>query len=181
MKSGVTPSASNQLSHDSPAGLMTLVREIATISTIFTPSGSATVLGSHMAWLPSLRKTIPCSTAHLSKMTNEASDVESPDGHVTGTALHQPLDVAGPLEVSGWRRLTDAQVATQTTRPGTEKGDVGRTITLVSQMLHTGRRCITVPLFRDGLSDSIGFAPASTTFATSSVPDYPTQCHAFPY
>src|SRR3989338_3329317 len=61
MKSALTLSPSNQLSQDSPAGVMIRVRPMATTSTRVTSSGSATALGRRTAWLRLLLNTAPCS------------------------------------------------------------------------------------------------------------------------
>src|ERR1700761_1730854 len=62
MKSGLTPSPSNQLSQDSPAGVRIRLRPMATTSTRFTSSGRATDFGRRTAWLRLLLKMAPCST-----------------------------------------------------------------------------------------------------------------------
>ncbi len=80
MKSRLTPSPSNQLSHDSPAGVSMRARPTATTSTRFTLSGNATDFGRRTAWLRLLLKTAPCSTI--------ASSVDAPVQRRYGVHLH---------------------------------------------------------------------------------------------
>jgi len=58
MKSSDTPGASNQLSQDSPAGVISRVLPMATISTWRIDSGSATAFGRRTAWDRLVRKTV---------------------------------------------------------------------------------------------------------------------------
>lgn len=58
IKSVLTHSPSNQLSQDSPAGVISLLLPTAMTSTSFTPSGKETAFGSLTAWVRLLRNSV---------------------------------------------------------------------------------------------------------------------------
>lgn len=70
IKSVLTHSPSNQLSQDSPAGVISLLLPTAMTSTSFTPSGKETAFGSLTAWVRLLRNSVVFIISSLKDIYN---------------------------------------------------------------------------------------------------------------